>query len=228
MTDIPRVFNLPPLEAKHRRKTVLFVDRNPVLSEVLAQQLNVEGILDCRFVQAEVDLVAEVQVSRPDIMCLDPAHLDLKRDCDLIDFAHNIRDASPTTRLLGYSFKVSDAVLRATLSAGFCGFVSKNARLLHVKIALAAVLDGGTYFDGSFGSLLRQMMSDVPDEEILSEREGAVLVGIARGLSSKQIAYDLDISSKTVDTYKARAGKKLNLSGRADLVSYVRDRGWII
>jgi CheY-like chemotaxis protein len=93
MAEIPRVFNLPPLEAKHRRKSVLFVDWNPVLSEVLAQQLNEEGILDCRFVPAEVDLVAEVLVSRPDIMCLDSAHLDLKRDCDLMDFGRNIRDA---------------------------------------------------------------------------------------------------------------------------------------
>lgn len=42
---------------------------------------------------AEVDLVAEVLVSRPDIMCLDSAHLDLKRDCDLMDFGRNIRDA---------------------------------------------------------------------------------------------------------------------------------------
>ncbi|WP_296425518.1 response regulator transcription factor [Yoonia sp.] len=189
--------------------------------------MKVDGILDCRFVQPDVDLVSEVQENRPDVLCLDPTHLDLNRDYDLMDFGRDIRDASETTLLLGYSFKVNDAVLRAVLDAGFRGCVSKNARLRHVEIALAAVLDGGMYFDRSFGSHLRPMISDAPDEEILSEREKAVLVGLARGLSSKQIAHDLDISSKTVDTYKARAGKKLNLSGKADLVSYVHDRGWI-
>jgi DNA-binding NarL/FixJ family response regulator len=227
VTETPRVFDLCQQRGKHSKQTVLFVDRNPVLSQTLAQHLNLNGILDCRFVQPDVDLVSEVQVSRPDVLCLDPTHLDLNRNYDLMDFGRDIRNASPTTLLLGYSFKVSDAVLRATLDAGFHGCVSKNARLRHVEIALAAVLEGGVYFDRSFGSHLRPMMLDSPDEEILSEREKAVLVGLARGLSSKQIAHDLDISSKTVDTYKARAGKKLNLSGKADLVSYVHDRGWI-
>jgi DNA-binding NarL/FixJ family response regulator len=227
MSEISRIFDLPRRETKLRKKTVLFVDRNPVLSEALTQHLNDEGILDCRFVQADADLVAEVKESGPDMMCLDPAHLDLNRDYDLMDFGRDIRDASPTTFLLGYSFKVSDAVLRATLDAGFRGCVSKNARLSHVEIALAAVLGGGVYFDRSFGSHLRPMMLDAPEEEILSEREKAVLVGLARGFSAKQIAHDLDISNKTVDTYKARAGKKLNLTGKANLVSYVHEQGWI-
>jgi DNA-binding NarL/FixJ family response regulator len=225
MNKILADFNLSPLKVKDSEKTVLFVDRNPTLSEVLAQQLNEEGVLNCGFVQAADDLAAEAQVSRPDIMCLDPAHLDLKCDYDLINFSRKIYDASPTTFLLSYSFKLSVASLRAALQAGFCGFVSKTAPLVNVEIALVAVLDGGTYFDRSFGPLLGQMVSDAPDEEILSEREEAVLFGIADGLSSKQIAHNLNISSKTVETYKARASKKLNLSGRAELVRYVRDQG---
>jgi DNA-binding NarL/FixJ family response regulator len=110
------------------------VDRNPVLSQALAQHLNVDGILDCRFVQTDVDPVSEVQVSRPDVLCLDPTHLDLNRDYDLMDFGRDIRDASPTTLLLGYSFKVSDAVVQATLDAGFRGCVSKNARMRMLKL----------------------------------------------------------------------------------------------
>jgi len=172
-------------------------------------------------------LKSVVSERAPDILFLDPDHLDLTTERDLVDFGREVRAANPKTKLLGYSFKVSDAMLRATLDAGFKGCVSKSAQFRQVEIALAVVLDGGIYFDKSFGSHLRPMMSGTTEADGLSEREKAVLIGVARGLSAKQIATKLSISSKTVDTYKSRASKKLNLNKRTELVEYVHDKGWI-
>ena len=203
------------------------MDRNPVLAEMLGTQLSKTTIYNCECVQHEADLNSIVSERAPDILFLDPDHLDLTKERDLVDFGREIRAASPKTQLLGYSFKVSDAMLRATLDAGFKGCVSKSAQFRQVEVALAVVLDGGIYFDKNFGSHLRPVMSETTETDGLSEREKAVLIGVARGLSAKQIATQLCISSKTVDTYKSRASKKLNLNKRTELVEYVHDKGWI-
>ncbi len=64
-------------------------------------------------------------------------------------------------------------------------------------------------------------------EDELSDRETEVVRLIARGFSNKEIAAQLDLSSKTVETYKARSLEKLGLSSRSDLVSYAVQRGWL-
>lgn len=216
-----------PVEGATGPKRVLFVDRNPVLSEVVSSQLSATGVLDCGFLSSDADLMSVVRDRRPDVLVLDPAHLDLRHDYDLVDFAREMRSVSPITNLLAYSFKVNDTVLRAIVDAGFRGCVSKTSQLRRLEIALAVVLDGGVYFDQSFGSHLGPMMSRSTTSGGLSEREKEVLVGLARGLSAKQIAHNLNISNKTVDTYRARATKKLDLTDKAKIVGYVIGQGWM-
>jgi DNA-binding NarL/FixJ family response regulator len=61
----------------------------------------------------------------------------------------------------------------------------------------------------------------------LSEREESVLRLIAQGYSNKQIAVRLELSVKTVESYKARAVEKLNLASRVDIVRYATEHGWL-
>jgi len=61
----------------------------------------------------------------------------------------------------------------------------------------------------------------------LSEREGALLRQIAQGYSNKKIAARLDLSVKTIETYKARAMEKLTLGSRVDIVRYANEQGWL-
>lgn len=213
-------------EASKRR--VLIVDRNPVLSETLASQLNLTEALDCAVAPYEESIADHVAMYRPEVLILDPGDLPLSKQNDILDFGRIIRRANPKTRMLGYSFKATNPMVRATLDAGFCGCISKNASLRQLAIALAVILDGGIFFDEAFGVHLRPMLAETSDGDGLSEREKEVLVGFARGLSAKQIAHDLNISNKTVDTYKARASQKLDLGDRAQLVSYVIQQGWIV
>ena len=209
------------------RSLVLIADRNPVLAEVLASHLTNQPSLECRYVDQAADLVAAVTEFAPDVLIVDPAHLELTAKNDLSDFSRNMRIAHADALLVGYSFTVNLSMLRAVMDAGFRGCVSKNATLHQLEIAIEAVLDEGVYFDKGFGSQLRPMLADRPSEEILSEREKEIVISFARGLSAKQIAYDLKISSKTVDTYKARASQKLGLSDRSKLVDYVLEQGWL-
>ncbi|WP_373636733.1 DNA-binding response regulator [Yoonia sp. BS5-3] len=209
------------------KQTVLVSDRNPMFAEMLVNELSVTAALDCHFVPQGADLFTLVTSLKPDILILDPANLQLSPNQDLVSFGRQIRHANPTTRLLSYSFKISDSMVRGALEAGFSGCIAKDVNLRQLTIALAVILDGGLYFDKRYGAFLRPVMAERTPSNGLSEREQEVLVGFARGLSAKQISRDLNISDKTVDTYKARACKKLNLTDRASLVQYVFDNGWI-
>jgi DNA-binding NarL/FixJ family response regulator len=61
----------------------------------------------------------------------------------------------------------------------------------------------------------------------LSDREREVVRYVAHGYSNKEIAQKLDVSVKTVETYRYRATEKLGLRSRADLVRYAIDQGWL-
>ena len=61
----------------------------------------------------------------------------------------------------------------------------------------------------------------------LSDREREVVRLVARGYSNKEIAAKLEVSVKTVETYRYRAVEKLGLRGRADLVRYAIEQGWL-
>jgi DNA-binding NarL/FixJ family response regulator len=214
-------------ELKAHQSVILIADKNPLLSEVLSNHLNSQGTLSSSFIASDDNLSMEVARLQPDVLIVDPAQTKFSREYDITDFGRDMRIASDRTRLLGYSFSVTLPVIRGALDAGFRGCVSKNASLHQLEIALEAILDGGIFFDRDYGSQLRPMLATTVVEEVLSAREKEVLVGIARGLSGKQIGFDLNISNKTVETYRARASQKLGLSDRSKLVDYVLDQGWI-
>lgn len=122
--------------------------------------------------------------------------------------------------------------LTRLLDAGAAGYVLKRAAADELVRAIRMVAEGGSYVDpGLAGSLLRsgRRASDaftVPSAS-LSEREEAVLRAIAWGQSNKEIAATLEISTKTVETYKARITEKLGLRTRTEMVRYALSRGWL-
>jgi len=94
------------------------------------------------------------------------------------------------------------------------------------------VADGGVYLDPSLagkvvGGFVHRPGGEAAAGAELSDREQAVVRLTACGHGNKEIAAQLDISIKTVETYKARALEKLSLHSRADLVRYAVERGWL-
>jgi len=214
-------------EATSAERTLLIYDKNPLLSEVLCNRLEDLLAFDCAFVTNRNALFEAVERQKPSILIVDPTHLSLSNELDICDFMKSIRRASPETWVLAYSFKVNATMVKGCLEAGLRGCVAKKSKFQQLEIALAVVIDGGVYFDGFFANELSSIYAEPTENSGLSEREKSVLVGVARGLSSKQIAHDLKISNKTVDTYKARAIQKLDLTNKEKLVSYVLDQGWM-
>jgi DNA-binding NarL/FixJ family response regulator len=119
--------------------------------------------------------------------------------------------------------------LRLLLDAGAAGYVLKRAAAAELVTALQAVAAGRTYLDPTLaGGVVDTFMRPAAEPTVeLSERESEVVRLIALGYSNKEIAGQLKVSVKTVETYKTRSMEKLQIRSRVDIVRYAARRGWL-
>lgn len=138
-----------------------------------------------------------------------------------------LRKTVPTSRILILTMHDDESYLRQTLRDGALGYVLKKAADSELLSAIRAVMRGEVYIDPAMTRvLLDDLIPTVPDStenpwDTLSERERDVLIKVARGLTSARIAEQLNLSQKTVETYRARGMEKLGLRSRAALVQFV-------
>ena len=138
---------------------------------------------------------------------------------------------NPNTRVLLLTMHEELAYLRTALAAGATGYVLKKSVDADLLSAIRAVHKGRTYVDAELASELIQHA--VPESgrskpkltEVLSERELQVLKLVAEGFSSREIAQQIFVSTKTVETYRGRFAEKLGLTSRADIVRYALETG---
>jgi DNA-binding NarL/FixJ family response regulator len=116
------------------------------------------------------------------------------------------------------------------LAAGARGYLLKRSAAEELVRAVRAVVAGGLFLDPAIAAKALAV-SALPGKDdpnpVLSPREEDVLRHTAQGLSNKEIAGRLEISTKTVETYKARAVEKLALRSRSEIVRYASRRGWL-
>ncbi|WP_159804156.1 helix-turn-helix transcriptional regulator [Litoreibacter roseus] len=202
-------------------KIVLVSDRNPILSDGVAKLLSKDNDVKCEKAMLSAGPLGNfVAKHRPDAVIFDPSQ-DGAMPASAANTAAGIR-------YIAYVENASEEVLHECLSAEFSAVVAKTCSMSDLESALCAAFTGGVFLDDVFRSMLisrgtATSTPPIPDGlQDLSERETTVLLSIAQGLSLKQIAFDMGLSVKTVDTYKARAMKKLELSDRAAIFSYVQ------
>lgn len=141
-----------------------------------------------------------------------------------------LREECPACKVLALTVHEDRSYLRLLLAAGAAGYVLKRAAATELIQAVRAVAAGGTYLDPSLaGAVVNQMKLNggTGATAELSDREAEVVRAIARGYSNKEIASRLNLSVKTVETYKTRSLEKLNLRSRVDIVRYAHTRGWL-
>ena len=144
-----------------------------------------------------------------------------------------MKQARPNLRVVALTVHEDRTYLRQLLEAGASGYVLKRAVADEILRAIRTVAAGGTYLDpgvaakvvGGFVQAAHALGESRGTE--LSDREEDVLRSIARGHSNKDIAARLDISVKTVDTYKTRSMEKLGLGSRVEIVRYAVLHGWL-
>jgi DNA-binding NarL/FixJ family response regulator len=148
--------------------------------------------------------------------------------------AERIRRECPGVKVLALTVHEDKGYLRQLLAAGAVGYVLKRAAPAELIRAIRTVAEGGVYLDPALaGKVVKGFVRRSPGEDTaaaggeLSDREVEVVRLTAAGHSNKEVAARLDLSVKTVETYKARALEKLGLETRADLVRYALQRGWL-
>ena len=140
----------------------------------------------------------------------------------------NVLAIVPRIRILVVGASESSTFVRAVLSTGALGYILKAATQSELYQALKGVHRGRKFIDPRLErSLSDHLLSPiaVPRGKHLSRREVEVLRAIALGFTTREISNELDLSQKTVQTYRERIYKKLALHTRADLVHYALAHG---
>jgi DNA-binding NarL/FixJ family response regulator len=160
----------------------------------------------------------------PDVAVLD---LNLPGAHGLVAARH-IRAGWPNVKIIVLTGEAANGLIQEALLAGANGFVRKVDAVDELVRAIRVVMAGKTYLSPDaatvvVGALMQK--AAVSAEPDLSEREFAVLKGLASGMTYKEIADQLGVSAKSVETYRARLAKKTGNSSRADLVRYAVRKG---
>jgi DNA-binding NarL/FixJ family response regulator len=163
----------------------------------------------------------------PDVVLLDISLPEMNG----VELAAALRAEQPQIQLLVLTVHEERAYLRQLVELGVRGYLLKRSAADELSRAIHAVAAGGLYLDPAIAGKLvggvARRATDAAQTGELSEREADVLRLVAGGHSNKAISARLNISVKTVETYKARAMEKLGFRTRVDVVRYAADQGWL-
>lgn len=151
-------------------------------------------------------------------------------DVNGAEAARRLHETCPDVRVLALTAYADASYVRQLLEAGACGYVLKRAAARVLVEAIRTVAAGGVYLDPHIaGSVVDGFVGARRHAaaSVLSERETEVMRLIAQGYSNKEVAARLEISVKTVETYKTRSMEKLELNSRVDLVRFAVRQGWL-
>lgn len=174
------------------------------------------------------EVVERVQAAQPEIVLMD---LSLP-GCNGIEATRRLKRALPEIKVLGLTIHEVKDYVRQMMDAGASGYVLKRSAAEALTAAIRCVARGGVHFDPPVPGRAVQDVAPIPSAappaaEPLSEREKSVLKLMAWGLSQKEIAAQLGISGKSVETYKFRLMAKLHVGTRTGLVRYAIRQGWL-
>ena len=177
-------------------------------------------------VVAETDSPGQVQEVcgrvAPDVILLEitvPGPHGLRMAAKLVE-------AVPNCRLVAISSNENITYVRSMLTAGVLGYVLRKADHPELFLAIRNAYQGRRFIDPRLSDSLADVLLGRTSgkarvsEGRLSQRELQVLRAISRGFTSQEVAQQLELSTKTVETYRSRIYDKLGLKTRADLVHY--------
>lgn len=211
-----------------KKLRLLLVDDHAVVREGLRSLLGTDPRFE--IVGEAADGLAAVTAAEslgPDVVVLDVSLPGMNG----AQLARRLKEQLPATKMLALTVHEEGGYVRSLMDAGASGYVLKRSAASELLRAVEVVGEGGTYLDSSIAgqlvSRLGQRRPSAAPSSALSDREREVVRFVAHGYSNKEIATKLDVSVKTVETYRYRATEKLGLRSRADLVRYAIDQGWL-
>jgi DNA-binding NarL/FixJ family response regulator len=208
---------------------ILIADDHRILRQGL--RTLIEGDPDLDVLGEAEDGRQAVRLARklhPDVVIMDVAMPELNG----MDATHRIRKENPDTRVLALSMHADHRFVREMLQAGASGYLLKDSAFEELALAIRTVLEGKVYLSPSIQS---QVVSDyldrdpgeVPERPPLTRREREVLQLLAEGKSTRDCAGTLNLSVKTVETYRKRIFDKLEIRTLPELTKYAIREGYI-
>jgi len=210
-------------EINIRKRTVFIVDDHPLLRQGLALMINRENDLTvCGEAEEAQTAMHAISQRQPDIMIVD---ISLNGP-DGLDLLKNIRSSYPALPVLILSMHDEATYAERALRARANGYIMKHEATEKVLIAVRRILNGEIYLsDRIANKMLQQYIGGASTAlqtrlSTLSDRELEVFRSIGEGRSTRQIADELHLSVKTVETYQAHLKEKLALRSGRELIQH--------
>ena len=219
----PQNGGLPPAHGPHGKFRVFVLDDHPLFRFGLKRLINAQpDMAICGEAQNAVEGLDEALRTMPDLITVD---ISLNDSANGIEFVKNIRAHLQNCRILVISMHDESIYALRSLRAGAQGYLMKEEVLARVVEAVRTVAAGGIFLS----DVLRQQVlvnlasgntANRSPIDTLSDRELEVLQLSGQGLTPREIANQLGISVKTVETHRMRLREKLNLATSAELMRF--------
>lgn len=164
-----------------------------------------------------IEMVGRCQ---PDLLLMD---ISLK-DMNGLELTRLLGKQHPSLKILILSMYDNYEYVSESVRSGASGYVLKNAPSREIIAAIEAIISGGTFYSAE---IAQRLATDQNTDNELTPRESQVLYKMVQGLNNKEMARELDISVRTVETHRLSIRRKLNIDKPAALVKYAIDHGII-
>jgi two-component system, NarL family, response regulator NreC len=218
------------MEVSKNRLRIVLADDHAIVREglraLIERQPDMEVVGEASDGRAAIEVTERLQ---PDVVVMDLSMPVLNGT----RAAKELIGRNPDLKILALTVHEERSYLRELLEAGASGYLLKRVAADELVHAIRRVAEGGVYVDGKLIPDVLDRVFRAPGKEgkaegrALTPREDEVMRLIARGYSNKEIAGQLSVSVKTVETHKARATEKLGIHNRAGIVRYAMQQGWM-
>jgi two-component system response regulator NreC len=213
----------------YRMISIVVADDHGIVREGLRRLLESEPDLKvCGEAADGREVLEQVVSTRPDVVVLD---ITMPRLGGL-ETLERIRSEHKETKVVLLSVHSDSSFIQSAISLGADGYVLKNGRAAEIVTAVREVMNGGSYFSPAVAREIVEQLRAPKGESndpfsLLSGREREVLHFIADGLSAKEVAVELSISTKTVEAHRTSLMRKLGVRKATELVRYALRHGLI-
>jgi len=208
----------------NKKITIIIFDDHNLVAEMWSELINSDErfsvIAICN--DTSEKSIELVKTKKPDVVIMDINIQPLSG----IDATKLVRKESPGSKIIGVSMHNQPSFAKRMLKNGATGYVTKSSNRIEMFEAITAVSSGQKYICKEIQeNLSKQVLVDDDAHDIskLSEREIYVLRHIKDGLSSKEIAEKLFLSSRTVEVHRSNILKKLSLKNTASLLKFIHN-----
>ena len=213
--------NIPASEAQTVVKVVI-VDDHVIMRQglraLLEREPDLEWVGEAGTAEEALRVVDRLQ---PDVLILDLGMPGIGGMAGL----ERLRGRHQDLPVLVLSMEDRPEIVRDAFAAGANGYLVKTAADQELVQAIRAILTGATYLQPSMGATLARAQRHVGPLDDLSERERQVLSMLALGLTNQEIADELVVSPRTVESHRAHIMTKLRASTRAEMVRVALQAG---